>query len=146
MELGEFGQDMKIADRRQFQAEMQRRGEKLAKEVTNSANDPINALFERSWFHRMWTIQEVTLSLFHTIVVWCGDLKMPWPYLILAIDVLKRVEYRWGRWRDAMSLQQQLTTYLAAKRNTTAKKMIDDNPGNLHNGPREGESLRRPQR
>jgi hypothetical protein len=60
---------------------------------------------------------------------------MPWSYLVIAVDALQAAKYKWGRWKEAMSLQQQLTIYLAGHRYPGAKALFDDNPGDLHNDP-----------
>lgn len=83
----------------------------------------------------MWTIQEVTLSLFDRVVLCCGSLIVPWHRLVLAADFLVAEKYRWGRLGEAMNLLKQLSIYLMAMRYTGAKEILDDNPGDLYNEP-----------
>jgi hypothetical protein len=103
--------------------------------IRTASDDPISPLFECSWFYRMWTIQEVTLSAFQKTILRCGSLEIPWPALFLVADVLKVVRYKWGRWKEATELQKQLTTYLITRRNPGSKAILDDNPGDVHNDP-----------
>ncbi len=103
--------------------------------MKRESEDPFGALFNRSWFHRMWTVQEVTLSWLDRIVLRCGNIQVPWSYLAITADTLQVTEYKWGRWKEAMSLQQQLTIYLAGRRYRGVKALLDDNPGDLHNDP-----------
>jgi hypothetical protein len=83
----------------------------------------------------MWTVQEVTLSWLDRIVLRCGNIQMPWTYLVTAVEALRTAKYKWGRWKEATSLQQQLTIYLAGRRYPGVKALFDDNPGDLHNDP-----------
>lgn len=122
-------------NRRDRQQAIRERFQKVADTVTRASEDPIGPLFERSWFHRMWTIQEVTLSTADTIFLSCGEVIVPWINIILATDALMSGKYRWGRWKEAMSLQRSLTLYLMTKRYTGVKEILDDNPGDLHNDP-----------
>lgn len=83
----------------------------------------------------MWTVQEVTLSAIQKTFVRCGSTEIPWPVLVIAIDALKAVRYKWGRWQEATYLQKQLTMYVMMRRVPGSKRILDDNPGNLHNDP-----------
>lgn len=60
---------------------------------------------------------------------------MPWPNLVVTVDTLKATKYKWGRWKEAMSLQNQLTVYVATRRYEGVRALLDDNPGDLHNDP-----------
>lgn len=82
----------------------------------------------------MWTVQEVTLSWRDRIIIRCGDIQIPWPDLITVVDALHAVKYRWGRWKEAMSLQRQLTTHLASRRDAGAIALPDDNSRDLRHG------------
>ena len=106
-----------------------------APEVKRESEDPLNALFQRSWFHRMWTVQEATLSWLDRIELRCGNIQMPWKYLVITVDALQVVGYKWGRWKEAMSLQYQLTIYLTGQRYLGVKESLDDNSSDPHNDP-----------
>lgn len=88
----------------------------LGLQVKRDADDPIGPLFKRSWFSRMWTIQEVTLPLQEQVQVLCGSVLLPWPYLALALDMLRASNYRWGDWHSAMRLQAYLSGLLSERR------------------------------
>lgn len=122
-------------DRREVQRQIQERVQSLKSRVTKPADDPITPLFDRSWFHRMWTIQEVTLCAPNKIVLMCGDIELPWLNMIIATDALGNNKYPWSRWNEAMSLQKALTMFLIMHRYPGAKQILDDNPGDLHNSP-----------
>jgi hypothetical protein len=83
----------------------------------------------------MWTVQEVTLSAFQRTFVRCGSLEIPWPVLIITLDAMRAVRYKWGRWEEATKLQKQLTIYMVARRIPGSKAIMDDNPRNVHNHP-----------
>jgi hypothetical protein len=101
--------------------------------VKHDSEDPLGALFNRSWFHRMWTVQEVTLSWLDRVALRCGNIQVPWTQLVTAGEVLQAAKYQWGRWKEAMSLQQQIANYIIGRRRPGAKALLDDNPGDLHN-------------
>lgn len=121
--------------RRKVQRELREGVQRIASQVTTASQDPIGPLFERSWFFRMWTLQEVTLAHLDRVGLRCGDLTMPWGQLVIATDALKTGKYRWGRWDEAISMIKQFTVYLMAKRYVGAKEILDDNEGRLHNSP-----------
>ncbi|KAL6888021.1 heterokaryon incompatibility domain-containing protein [Trichoderma evansii] len=85
-------------------------------QVKKVSDDPIGPLFKRSWFSRMWTIQEVTLPSQHQVQVLCGSILLPWMYLAIALDMLRASDYRWGEWHSAMRLQAYLSELLTEKR------------------------------
>ena len=80
----------------------------------------------------MWTVQEATLSWISRLELQCGQFQLKWIQLIVLIDALGAAKYPWSRWREAMSVQKQLTIYLTAKRYRGAKEMLDDNPGSYN--------------
>ncbi|KAI9781660.1 MAG: hypothetical protein M1839_005877 [Geoglossum umbratile] len=135
MEIANLTKGNTTEDRRHIQKRLREKAQEISDKVKRESEDPLSALFHRSWFHRMWTVQESTLSWIDRIVLRCGNIQMPWPCLVIAVDALKAAKYKWGRWKEAMSLQQQLTIYLAGRRYPGAKALFDDNPGNLHNDP-----------
>ncbi|UKZ90442.1 uncharacterized protein TrAFT101_005461 [Trichoderma asperellum] len=91
-------------------------------QVKKDSDDPIGPLFKRSWFSRMWTIQEVALPLQHQVQVLCGSISLPWMYLTIALDMLRASDYRWGEWHSAMRLQAYLSGLLTEKREGSAAK------------------------
>ena len=62
-------------------------------------------------------------------------MEVPWKNFLVAVDALQAEKYRWCCWRQAMSLQKELTIYLSVRRYEGAKEILDDNPGDLHNEP-----------
>lgn len=103
--------------------------------VESQLEDPLGFLFERNWFHRMWTVQEATLSWLDRLSVRCGKFELEWKQILLVSDALHSVKYPWCRWQEAMGLQRQFTLYLTAKRYKGAKELLDDNPGDIMNDP-----------
>ncbi|KAJ4862542.1 heterokaryon incompatibility protein (HET) domain-containing protein [Trichoderma breve] len=69
---------------------------------------PILLGLQRSWFSRMWTIQEVALPSQQLVRVLCGSVSLPWLYLAIALDMLRASDYKWGDWHSAMRLQAYL--------------------------------------
>jgi hypothetical protein len=69
--------------------------------IKNQSEDPIGPLFTRSWFSRMWTIQEVTMAPVERVIVYCGDETLPWFFLVTALGYLESAKYRWGNWHEA---------------------------------------------
>ncbi|KLU90673.1 hypothetical protein MAPG_10525 [Magnaporthiopsis poae ATCC 64411] len=100
----------------------------IAREAPTASDDPFAAVFERSWFHRMWTIQEVTLSLPERIVVRCGEHTFPWQPFLGIVTVLRDAEYPWRGWKRAMGLRQALWSYLKLKRHPGARELVRDGP------------------
>ncbi|RFU74804.1 hypothetical protein TARUN_7428 [Trichoderma arundinaceum] len=102
----------------------------LGSQVKKEADDPIGPLFKRSWFSRMWTIQEVTLPEKDRVQILCGSILLPWLYLAIALDMLRVSDYRWGDWHSAMRLQAYLSGLLIEKREadlTASKSVRNDN-------------------
>jgi hypothetical protein len=61
--------------------------------------------------------------------------EIPWGAFLMGYEGLKTSNYRYGRWKEAMALQQQLFVYLSAHRYPGAKAIIDDNPEGIQNHP-----------
>ncbi|CAJ0542827.1 Ff.00g002730.m01.CDS01 [Fusarium sp. VM40] len=91
-----------------------------ARELTNGIdaenNDFINSLFDRPWFHRMWTVQEVTLPLAPKVDVFCGHSMINWVILWQATDILGAIGYKDKSMGPAMRLlryiSQAMTVHL----------------------------------
>jgi hypothetical protein len=93
--------------------------------VTQASEDPIGPLFERSWFHRMWTVQEVTHSSLYRVDLYCGSTTIPWPQLLSAVDALRQEKYSWGRWEQAMRLISQLSINLIYQKYPEVRDRLD---------------------
>ncbi|KAJ6098846.1 hypothetical protein N7467_000381 [Penicillium canescens] len=133
--VGPLQNDSRRKDRRDVQRLFHERATALSKTVKSQLEDPLGFLFERNWFHRMWTVQEASLSWVDRIYLKCGKLELEWSQILLVSDALRVVKYPWCRWQEAMGLQQQFTTYLAAKRYRGVKEILNDNPGDIMNDP-----------
>ncbi|KAF5667146.1 het-domain-containing protein [Fusarium heterosporum] len=91
-----------------------------ARDLTNAIDtdkdDFINSLFERPWFHRMWTVQEVTLPLAPKVDVFCGRSTINWVTLWQATDILAATGYNDNSMGPAMRLlryiSQSMTVHL----------------------------------
>jgi hypothetical protein len=55
-------------------------------------NDFLLEILSRSWFYRMWTIQELFLA--RRAVVWCGLASMYWEDFAAAISILRDNELK----------------------------------------------------
>lgn len=106
-----------------------------ALEVHRQSEDPFSPLFRCSWFHRMWTIQEVTLSWPDRIVLRCGNIQTPWSDLVTAVEILEAAKYQWCRWKEAMSLQRHLVALLARRRYQDTRALLNDPTGEPHSDP-----------
>ncbi|KAM0245178.1 hypothetical protein ACHAP5_005571 [Fusarium lateritium] len=88
----------------------------LTKDIDPEKNDFVNSLFERPWFHRMWTVQEVTLPLAPKVDVFCGHSMINWVILWQATDILGVVGYNDKSMGPAMKLlryiSQAMTVHL----------------------------------
>ncbi|CAN9093587.1 unnamed protein product [Alternaria alternata] len=60
----------------------------------NALLDSFKAMYERSWFQRIWTLQEVALAKDSLVI--CGDSKISWSLLVYAIDQLRAAENSTG--------------------------------------------------
>ncbi|KAK4064450.1 hypothetical protein Trihar35433_7967 [Trichoderma harzianum] len=103
----------------------------LGLQVKKDSDDPIGPLFKRSWFSRMWTIQEVALPSQQLIRVLCGSISLPWLYLAIALDMLRASDYKWGDWHSAMRLQAHLSGLLAEKREGSGAASQNSNKRSL---------------
>jgi hypothetical protein len=83
----------------------------------------------------MWTVQEVSLCFIQRLFIRSGIVEIPWGAFLMGYQGLKTAKYRYGRWKEAMALQQQLFTYLTVHRYPGSKAVMDDNLGRIHNDP-----------
>ncbi|KAL8393711.1 hypothetical protein RB595_003449 [Gaeumannomyces hyphopodioides] len=87
--------------------------ELMEKDIHSSVDDPFAALFERSWFSRMWVVQEVALSSGQRNVVLCGSCAIPWMSICYVSSAMGSISTPiWRRWIRAMLLQRALTDYI----------------------------------
>ncbi|USP81527.1 hypothetical protein yc1106_08801 [Curvularia clavata] len=103
--------------------------------ITHASDDPFGPLFECSWFHRVWTIQECTLPAYERVTLRCGTREISWAAVFLVADFLKEARYRWGRHEEAMALQTRIVTYLICHRIEGAREALNQNAGVLQNDP-----------
>jgi hypothetical protein len=103
-------------------------------DVHDPSEDPIGPVFERSWFYRMWTVQEATLPHIENVVVYCGSTSIAWIHLLIAINYLRISKYRWGRWAEATQLQKQISGLLMDIRNPGFRAIFDNEPSNTNAG------------
>lgn len=99
--------------------------------VRDPSEDPIGPVFERSWFYRVWTVQEVTLPLIENVVVHCGSVMLPWIFLLMAVNYLNISKYRWGKWDEATRLQKRISGLLMDKRQPGFRGIFDSEPTNV---------------
>ncbi|OCT54968.1 hypothetical protein CLCR_02818 [Cladophialophora carrionii] len=75
--------------------------------------DPFSPIFKRSWFHRMWTIQEALLGPVDRVIVQCGNATMPWIYLVGLAFALDGAEYGSNTWARAIHVHARLSASLS---------------------------------
>ena len=108
-----------------LKARLHAQARELTADATTAEKDKIGPLFRRSWFSRMWTIQEVTFPQPPNVVVQCGDIALPWLHLYMAVDILGAIKYRWGGWEDSMRLQTHLVESMMLHRVPGARALMD---------------------
>jgi hypothetical protein len=99
--------------------------------VYDSSEDSLGPVFERSWFYRVWTVQEVTLPLVENIIVRYGSIAFPWIFLLMAVNYLKITKYRWGKWNEATHLQKYISGFQMDKRQNGFRGIFDYEPNNV---------------
>ena len=97
--------------------------------MASDAEDKLHPLFQRSWFSRMWTVQEIVLNI--QSILNCGGVTLRWGELILAVDVLNGIGYKFGRWQRILDLQQYLSVALLLETYPQARDTLNKN--NLQN-------------
>ncbi|KAL9627452.1 MAG: hypothetical protein Q9204_006557 [Flavoplaca sp. TL-2023a] len=109
------------------------KGKDLAKEEeTTGCEERISPLFNRSWFTRLWTVQEVALADFHKVQVVCGKNAISWTRLIGATEILRVNGYHRGNY-EAMALQKDLGIYLQQHLHPEIRIMLEQKPHyNMH--------------
>lgn len=91
--------------------------ELMEKDIHSLADDPLATLFERSWFSRMWVVQEATLSFAKCNLVLCGESIIPWMSIQYLSEAMERSgSVVWHRWRKAMRLQRFLAELVFSAR------------------------------
>ncbi|KAF8866268.1 hypothetical protein BDZ45DRAFT_640400 [Acephala macrosclerotiorum] len=81
-----------------------------------SAGDPLAPLLRRSWFERMWTLQEATLAKPDRVRVQSGSMSIPWMSMAALAYVLEKYHYRWNTWGESLLLQARLTAFVTFNR------------------------------
>jgi hypothetical protein len=94
--------------------------------IRDPSQDPLSALWDLSWFHRMWTVQEVTLPQFERVEVRYATTSTEWIFILLAVKLLSLAKYKWGKWDEATYLQRKITALLVEKREPGWRDLIDD--------------------
>lgn len=96
----------------------------LGTEVKHKSQDPLGPVWELSWFHRIWTVQEVTLPSAEKVVVRYGAMSFPWVFILLTADFLRIAVYKFGRWDEATRLQNRISAMLRQKRDPESQRTI----------------------
>ena len=100
--------------------------------LKTAADDPFATLFNRSWFRRMWTVQEVTLAHMNRVFVYGGlgpDQTLRWSILLCATGVLGEMAYPYGKIEEAVKAQQALSLYHMAEQFPTFRDGLESMPG-----------------
>ncbi|KAN0106732.1 Heterokaryon incompatibility protein (HET) domain containing protein [Hyaloscypha variabilis] len=109
---------IKIITDKKFENEIARgsRVRELNKAAERIASEPLMPILGRSWFDRMWTIQEATLPMPSRVQIQIGSSSMMWSNLMNLGYMLANNGYNWGAWEETLMLQLKLTSFLAQKR------------------------------
>ncbi|KAL2131278.1 hypothetical protein VTI74DRAFT_5309 [Chaetomium olivicolor] len=116
-----FSRDAEDVD--EVRARLHQRTRELLADATSAETDKIGPLFRRSWFSRMWTIQEMTFPPTNRVVVQCGDATIAWYRLIVSVDILRTIRYPWGGYEQAMKLQGYLVDMMMIHRFPEAREI-----------------------
>ncbi|KAL9612226.1 MAG: hypothetical protein Q9167_003175 [Letrouitia subvulpina] len=101
----------------------------------NPSSDVIGPFFRRSWFTRLWTIQEVVLAKGNNVEIYCGDEVLSWISVLEVVDALRAKGYPWGEFKKATQLQKYLTTMMLAERYPEARSLLEAKPGDTVTRP-----------
>ncbi|KAH8653788.1 heterokaryon incompatibility protein-domain-containing protein [Xylariales sp. PMI_506] len=71
--------------------------------------DHLKPMFERSWFSRIWTVQEVVLPVSSIVTFHCGSLSLWFPTLLFVIEAALRAHFAETSIQSKMSLQMLLS-------------------------------------
>ena len=107
----------------------------LLSDASTEELDIVGPLFQKSWFRRVWTVQEVILPDGHNIQVNCGKSGILWDHLIIAVDALKARKYPWGRFQEAMRTQKYLCQMIGAHRDPIRHAHLISQAGNTVKKP-----------
>ncbi|KAK5656668.1 hypothetical protein OQA88_4648 [Cercophora sp. LCS_1] len=126
------GRDFSVEAKHRMQGALHSRARQLLQEAgcASAESDKVGAIFRRSWFYRMWTIQEVIFASSNKIHVHCGDIAITWLKLVTAVDCLRAIKYAWGGWQNAMRVQSYLTQMMILHRFPSARELTKGNPAN----------------
>ncbi|KAK1828874.1 heterokaryon incompatibility protein-domain-containing protein [Podospora conica] len=117
-----------LKTKRRLHAAFHARARKLLSGGVSPETDELGPFFGRSWFTRMWTIQEVIFPSADNIHVHCGDATLTWLRLVAAVDCLGEIEYRWGGWQEAMHVQTYLMQTMLLFRFPAARQLTEGGP------------------
>ena len=71
--------------------------------------ESLKTIYQRSWFQRIWTLQEVALAKDSLVI--CGDSKISWSLLVYAIDQLRAAENSIGIYGDFSAFNSAISAH-----------------------------------
>ncbi|KAL8856235.1 MAG: hypothetical protein Q9178_007152 [Gyalolechia marmorata] len=121
--------------RENIQSVLQGRVETLVKSIEKESEDPFSSLFQRSWFGRLWTVQEVVLPSPRKVHVCCGSNVINWVFLLGAIDRLRLAKYPWAKLNDVVRVEKYLSKMIDSQRYPEVRAILASMPGDIVRGP-----------
>ncbi|ETI23261.1 hypothetical protein G647_05060 [Cladophialophora carrionii CBS 160.54] len=88
------------------------RPQALSTQTRYKAADFLSLIFKRSWFHRMWTIQEALLQHVDRVIVQCGNTTIRWIYLLGVAFAMDGAEAGWTPCARTVLVHGRLLTSL----------------------------------
>ncbi|OCK86903.1 HET-domain-containing protein [Cenococcum geophilum 1.58] len=88
---------------------------------------PFHPLFERAWFQRVWTIQEVVLPAPDRVYIRCGCEEFSWMIIVALIDGMQAARCPPGNWTKAVALQKRLTMNISLRRMPEMRATVEEN-------------------
>ena len=73
----------------------------------------------------MWTVQEIALNF--KGVLNCGGVTLPWMNLVVAVDTLNIIKYKFGGWNSIVALQKYLTMQLLIENHPKGREIVNEN-------------------
>ena len=95
----------------------------------------MGAMFNRSWFGRLWTVQEVVLAQGDRIFFRCGNEILSWLKILMAVDALVTRSHQYGQVKKATQVLKYLSTMMMAKRYPGLLAILKDKPGHTVTEP-----------
>ncbi|KAF7559806.1 hypothetical protein G7046_g4352 [Stylonectria norvegica] len=122
------------------QAKMAQKFSSLVQLSRGISPDPIRPLLQRSWFHRMWTVQEVMLPWALDVKFHCGDVIMSfWPVIGVAV-IMMSAQAGLVRGNTAKAMELQLV--VAGQKQTRDREKHEAEPCEKATAERSREWLR----